>query len=100
MTQMQFWKGFHHGIKARVYSNQLKRLRDNFQGLKWVLIQEMTKMPFFMILANKVEIKCREICNWSETISNDLRCKKTFVWFQIQENIDKITAENIFKHRQ
>lgn len=23
--------------------------------------------------------------------------EKTFVWFQIQENIDKITIENIFK---
>ena len=33
-------------------------------------------MPFFMNFANNIEIKCREICNRSETNSNDLKCKK------------------------
>jgi hypothetical protein len=43
---------------------------NNFQALKWVWIQEMTKIPFFMNFASNVEIKCRERCNWSETVQN------------------------------
>ena len=61
-------------------------------------MQEMTKIPFFMNFANNIEIKCREICNWSETNSNDLKCKKNvFGWLEMQENIDKYTFEKIFK---
>ena len=51
----------------------------NFQGLKWVWMQEMTKIPFFMNFANNIEIKCREVCNWSEKNSNVLKCKKMFL---------------------
>jgi hypothetical protein len=36
---------FNQGIKARVYLNQLKRLRDNFKGLNRALTHEKTKMP-------------------------------------------------------
>jgi hypothetical protein len=58
----------------------------------------MTKIPFFVNFANNVEIKCREIYNWSETTSNDLKCKKNiFGWLEMQENIDKYTVEKIFK---
>jgi fructose 1,6-bisphosphatase len=64
-------------------------------------MQEMTKMPFFMDFANIIEIKCREICNWSETNSNNLRCKKDiYGWLEMQGNIEKYTIKNVFKHRQ
>ena len=61
-------------------------------------MQEMTKIPFFMNFAYNVEIKCREICNWSETNSNGLKCKKSILDdLKMQENIDKYTIEKIFK---
>jgi hypothetical protein len=45
---------------------------NNFQGPKWVWMQEMTKMPFFMTFANNIEKRCRERCNWLETNSEEL----------------------------
>jgi hypothetical protein len=84
MTQMIFLEWFWHRNETRTYTNG-KDL-NNFQGLKWAWMQEMTKIPFFMNFANNIEIKCREICNWSETNSNDLKCKKNvFGWLEIQK---------------
>jgi hypothetical protein len=51
-----------------------------------------------MDFANNIEIKCRERCNWSETNSNDLKCKKDdFGWLELQENMDKYTVEKVFR---
>ena len=70
-----FWNGFWHEIETRIYTHQLKRLKQ-FSKIKMSLIHGMTKIPFSMDFANNNEIRCRERCNWSETISNDLKCKK------------------------
>jgi hypothetical protein len=60
-------------------------------------MQEMTKIPFFMNFANNVGIKCREICNWSETIQMTWNARKMFFgWLGMQENIDKYTVEKDF----
>jgi hypothetical protein len=45
-----FWNGFWHRMETKIYSNQLKRLKQFFKGLKWVWTQEMTKIPFSWIL--------------------------------------------------
>ena len=46
-------------------------LRDsnNFPGLKWVECRKWLKYP-------SIEIKCRERCNWSETVQMTYNARK------------------------
>jgi len=59
-----------------IHADKLKRLRDKLQGLKWVPLREMTKIPFCLILCKNDGIKCREICNG---------LRDPFKWLVMQE---------------
>ena len=90
-----FWNEFWHEIETGTYANQFKRLKQ-FSRIKMSWMQEMIKIPFFMNFANNIEIKCRDICNWSETNSNDFEMQERyFGWLEMQENMDKYTIEKI-----
>jgi hypothetical protein len=74
-----FWNGFWHEIEIKTYSNQLKRLKQFLRTKNEFGYRKWLKYPFSWIFANNIEIKCRERCNWSEIISNDLKCKKNIL---------------------
>jgi hypothetical protein len=72
---MQFKNGFWHRIEMKTYSHYLKRLKQ-FSKIKMSWMQEMTKIPFYMNFANNIEIKCKEKCNWSETVQMTYNARK------------------------
>jgi hypothetical protein len=49
---------------------------NNFQGLKWVECRKWLKYPSSMNFANNIEIRCRERCNWSETVQMTWNARK------------------------
>jgi hypothetical protein len=66
---------------------------NNFQGLKWVWMQEMTKIPFFMNFLNNIETRCRERCNWPETNQMTWNARKT-LWMVL--TCKKRRIESVF----
>ena len=70
-----FWNEFWHEIETRTYTNQFKRLKQ-FSRIKMSWTREMTKIPFYMNFANNIEIKCKEWCNWSETVQMTYNARK------------------------
>jgi hypothetical protein len=54
----------------------LERTQTKFWKTERNLTQEMTKMPLHVNFANKIEIKCRERCNWSEIVQIACNARK------------------------
>ena len=90
--------GFWHRMGQRLIQTTWKDSNKILKDWKETWYRKWLKYPFYVNFANNIEIKCRERCNWSETNSNDMKCKKNvFVWLEMQGNIDKYTAEKIFQ---
>ena len=54
----------------------LERTQTKFWKTERNLTQEMTKIPLHVNFANNIEIKCRERCNWSETVQMTYNARK------------------------
>ena len=54
----------------------LEKTQTKFWKTERHLTQEMTKIPLHVNFANNIEIKCRERCNWSETVQMTYNARK------------------------